>query len=135
MVLVHRLSIALAPEDLREEEHGDTNSSLHDHEGVCDQAEDRMRGLEVRDAVLDFVVLDNHQAGDQQGNTQVVEGSMGIGTLDLLVLCMRRLEDERALRDEQNTRAVEERMGGEEDEVVAEDGAPDYARKLYTSTH
>lgn len=130
VVLVHSLRIILTAESLRDEEHSDTNSSLHNHEGVCDETKDGMWGLEVRDAVLDFVVLNNDQAGNEESNAQVIQSGMGIGALDFLVLCMRRLEDERALRDEQNAGAVKERVGREEDEVVAEDGAPDNASEL-----
>lgn len=69
-----------------------------------------MRGFEVRATVRDLVVFDHDQAGDEEHDAYVIERGVYICTLLLLSAGVCWLDEENALRDEQQTRGVQERM-------------------------
>lgn len=71
-----------------------------------------MRGLKVGAAVVDFVVLDDDEAGDEGEQACAVESGVDVRAELLLLPGVGRLEDQDGLRDEEETGGVEKLIGG-----------------------
>ena len=94
VVFVHGLCARQAAEDAWRVELGDTDQGLDDEERISDQAEDRMRRLEMRSTVRDLVVFDDDQSGDEAEDAGCVQGTVDVGALFLLFRGMCGLEDQ-----------------------------------------
>jgi hypothetical protein len=102
----------------------DADDRLDEDQDVGDEAEDGVRRDKVRAAVADLVVFDHDEAGEGGEEGDVVEGGVRVGALFLLRGCVGRLDDEDALDEEEEGGGVEERVGREEDHIMAEDASP-----------
>ena len=80
---------------------------------------------EVCAVVGDLVVFDDDEAGDEQVEGEEVEGEVREGAAALLGRGVGWLEDEDALGEGEEGAAVEDGVGGEEDEGVEEYACPD----------
>lgn len=125
VVLPHGLRLFDAPVQTRRVVLRKPYHSLEENSKVKDQPQDSMRRGEVLMAGPRLVNLDDDETGEQGGETNEVEEEVD-GCADALLLGgVRRLEDQRCLSGEEQAGGIEERVRGEEDEFLGEDGAPD----------
>lgn len=101
VVLVQALCVCDATVQLWREEGREADEGLDGEEAVGDEAENAVGRVKVLAARLDLVVLYQHEAGDEQQDADVVEGGVGVGAGDLLLLRRCWLDDEDGLGDEQ----------------------------------
>lgn len=108
MILVDLLCVSHAAEDGRGVELCDANGGLDEEEDIGDEAEDGVRGLEVRAAVGDFVVFDDDEGGEEREDGGGVEGGVDVGALGFLLGGVGGLEEEDGLCGEEDAGGVEE---------------------------
>jgi len=85
-----------------------------------------MRRLEVLMARTRLVDLDNDEAGRERRSADDVEEKVGEGAGAFLLGGVGGLENEDCLDGEKKAGGVEKGVGGEEDELLREDGSPYY---------
>lgn len=125
VVFVKRLRVIHAAIKLRHIILRETNQSLDSKQDVCNQAQDRMRRLEMRAIMRELVIFDDDEASDQSVETEVIEQEMCGCTFTLLLGGMCWLQNNDRLGDGEQTGGVEEWVDGEEDQRGEEDGGPD----------
>lgn len=81
-------------------------------------------------AVADFVVFDDDEAGEEGEDGGAVEDGVDVCAGAFLRRGVGGLEDKDGLGCEEDAGAVEEGVGGEEDDRVDEDGGPDCGCEL-----
>lgn len=108
MVLVDRLGVVHAPEHARRVVLRDADDGLQEEEDVGGEAEDGVRGLEVRAGVGDLVVFDDDEAGEEGEDGGEVEDGVDVGALLLLLGGVGRLQEEDGLRGEEDAGGIEE---------------------------
>lgn len=124
MVLPHSLGLVDSPVQTWSVVLCEANDGLEEDGQVEDQAEDGVRGGKVLMTGASLVDLDDDEAGEQGGEPDEVEEEVYGCAGALLFGGVGRLENQGCLGDEQEAGRVEERVGGEEDELVGEYGAP-----------
>lgn len=77
------------------------NEGLDDEEYVGCESKDCVYRFEMWNTVLVFVYLYHNPGCDEGGKREVIEDGVGIGSFFLLLCCMRGLENEGALSEEE----------------------------------
>lgn len=108
MVLPHRLRLVDAAVQIRCVVLREANDGLKKDGEVEDEPEDGMRGGKVLVARAGLVYLDDDEAGQERGQANEVEEEVEGCAGALLSGSVRGLEDERGLRDEQQSGRVEQ---------------------------
>ena len=110
MVLPYCLRIVHATIQAREVILRDANDSLDGEDDVSDEPEDGVRGLEMRAAVRDLVILDYDKAGDEGQNRGAIEHGVDVGAGVFLLWGVGRLQDEDGLSGEKDGGGIKELM-------------------------
>ncbi len=130
VVLVDRLGVVHASEHAGQVVLRDADEGLQEEEDVGDEAEDGVRGLEVQAVVVDLVILDDDEAGEEGEDGGEVEDGVDVGALLLLLGGVGRLQEEDGLRGEEYPGGIEELVSGE-----VSGGRGEWSRSLARETY
>lgn len=111
MVLVNGFGVVHASKQGRKIKLHDANQTLDDEQNIGDETQNGVWGFKVGAPVVDFVVLDDDEAGDERKKAGAVECGVDVRAELLLFGGMGGLEDQDSLRDEEEAGGVEKLRG------------------------